>query len=135
RGRGSYHNGRPGNNASVPFSLLCPDHLLACDASSRNGESAENRMIRRPAVAGQFYPADPERLRSELIASTHGGAASSRPRAVAILVPQPGYRYSGTIAGPTYASVRRAPRAVVLCPNHTGRGEAIALDDSSWQTP
>src|SRR5258706_10200173 len=93
-------------------------------------------MIRRPAVAGQFYPADPERLRSELIASTQDGAPSPRPRALAILVPHAGYIYSGAIAGTTYASVRLAPRAIVLGPNHTGRGEAIAVDDSSgWQTP
>src|SRR5258706_12719364 len=93
-------------------------------------------MIRRPAVAGQFYPADPERLRSELIASTQDGAPSPRPRALAILVPHAGYIYSGAIAGTTYASVRLAPRAIVLGPNPTGRRQTIAdACSSARQTP
>lgn len=93
-------------------------------------------MIRRPAVAGQFYPADPETLRRDLVALTQGKSSPAEPRGVALMVPHAGYIYSGRVAGATYVSVRLPQRAVILCPNHTGLGEAIAVsDESHWETP
>jgi hypothetical protein len=112
-------------------------------------------MIRKPAVAGRFYPADPDLLRADLTGMTGlgpvtgeagGGAKATiekaprlwagRPAALALLVPHAGYVYSGRVAGETYASSRLASRVVILCPNHTGMGEAIALCDSgAWATP
>ena len=96
-------------------------------------------MIRRPAVAGRFYPADPEALRRELGSLTSGRRppeAPGAPRAVALLVPHAGYMYSGRVAGATYTAARLADRVVILCPNHTGLGEPIAVCDSgAWATP
>jgi len=93
-------------------------------------------MIRRAAVAGQFYPANRESLRDELIALTQGKSFPAEPRGIALMVPHAGYMYSGRVAGETYTAVRLAGRAVILCPNHTGLGEAIALNDEGcWETP
>ena len=93
-------------------------------------------MIRRAAVAGQFYPGDRESLQSNLVALTGGKSPPTEPRGIALLVPHAGYMYSGRVAGETYTAVRLAGRAVVLCPNHTGMGEAIALNDEGyWETP
>lgn len=93
-------------------------------------------MTRRPAVAGQFYPANPETLRNDLIALTRGKSPPAEPRGIALMVPHAGYMYSGRVAGETYTAVRLAGRAVILCPNHTGAGEAIAIDDEDhWATP
>ena len=93
-------------------------------------------MIRRPAVAGQFYPADPETLKRDLVTLTRGQSPPADPRGVALLVPHAGYIYSGRVAGATYVSARLARRAVILCPNHTGLGEAIAVNDEGhWETP
>ena len=93
-------------------------------------------MIRRAAVAGQFYPADRESLARDLVALTGGRSAPSEPRGIALMVPHAGYVYSGRVAGEAYTSVRLAGRAVILCPNHTGQGEAIAINDAgSWETP
>jgi MEMO1 family protein len=93
-------------------------------------------MIRRPAVAGQFYPANPETLRNDLITLTRGKSPPAEPRGIALMVPHAGYMYSGRIAGEAYTSVRLAARAVILCPNHTGQGEAIAIgDEERWETP
>lgn len=93
-------------------------------------------MIRRPAVAGQFYPADRETLESDLVALTQGKSPPAEPRGIALMVPHAGYMYSGRVAAKTYTAVRLARRAVILCPNHTGRGEAIAINDEGhWETP
>ena len=93
-------------------------------------------MIRRPAVAGQFYPADPQSLRKELVELTGGRFPPAEPRGVALMVPHAGYMYSGRVAGETYTAVRLARRVVILCPNHTGEGEALAvIDEGDWATP
>jgi len=92
--------------------------------------------IRRPAVAGQFYPGDPAALRSNLQALTGGRTPPVEPRALALMVPHAGYQYSGRVAGATFTAARLASRAVILCPNHTGEGASIALfDEGAWDTP
>ena len=97
------------------------------------GGSIARDVIRLPAVAGHFYPADPEELR-RLVRSFL--LPSPREEAIAILVPHAGYIYSGSCAGKAYSSVRLPSRIVVLCPNHTGLGEPLAMMASgSWETP
>jgi MEMO1 family protein len=80
--------------------------------------------VRRPAVAGMFYPADREQLRAAIRASFLGAVASP-PDAVppkALVVPHAGYVYSGPIAASAY--LRLAPvrdtihRVVLLGPSH-----------------
>ncbi|HEU4402678.1 MAG TPA: AmmeMemoRadiSam system protein B [Candidatus Polarisedimenticolia bacterium] len=93
-------------------------------------------MIRRPAVAGRFYPAEQAALRNELRDMTHGKKPPAEPRGLALMVPHAGYVYSGRVAAATYTSVRLPSRVVVLCPNHTGQGEPIAvMDRGSWELP
>ena len=55
-------------------------------------------MIRSPAVAGRFYPAEPEALRRDLVALTQGRVPPPGPRGVVVVVPHAGYIYSGRIA-------------------------------------
>jgi hypothetical protein len=93
-------------------------------------------MTRKPAVAGSFYPADPDQLRRELDRLTGARRPPPAPRARALLVPHAGYIYSGRIAAETYLSVRLPAKAVILGPNHTGVGEAIAImDEGTWSLP
>ncbi|HEV8200771.1 MAG TPA: AmmeMemoRadiSam system protein B [Candidatus Polarisedimenticolia bacterium] len=93
-------------------------------------------MIRRPAVAGSFYPAGEGALRSELEALTAGGRVPDGPPPRALLVPHAGYVYSGRIAARTYLSGPLPERFIVLGPNHTGEGEPIAVQsEGAWRTP
>jgi MEMO1 family protein len=93
-------------------------------------------MIRRPAVAGRFYAADPERLRRDLLDLTRGLGPEGSPHGIALLVPHAGYVYSGKVAAAAYASLRLPGRIVVLGPNHTGRGEPVAvMSEGSWRSP
>jgi MEMO1 family protein len=96
-------------------------------------------VIRLPAVAGRFYPAD-RRLLEEQIDSflAPGVAPNSVPaqRAVACLVPHAGYIYSGAVAGAVYARLDFPARFVLVGPRHYPRGAQMAiLSDGAWRTP
>lgn len=89
---------------------------------------------REPAVAGQFYPANPNDLRSVIGSFIHKPHAHLEAKAV--VVPHAGYVYSGSVAGKVFSSVRLPKRMILLGPNHSGRGAALALAPSgSWRTP
>lgn len=91
-------------------------------------------MIREPAVAGRFYPADP----AAVIRQVHefAVAPSEKIRARACLVPHAGYIYSGHVAGAVYAAIELPSRFVLLGPRHYPRGERLAiLSEDAWRTP
>jgi AmmeMemoRadiSam system protein B len=79
--------------------------------------------VRPPAVAGRFYPADPEELRD--LVDRLLDEVCGRPRPVppaAVVAPHAGYRYSGAVAATAYAHLTAAPhavpRVVLLGPAH-----------------
>lgn len=93
--------------------------------------------IREPAVAGRFYPGDPAVLERDVrrFLTPPEGKALDAP-AISVLSPHAGYVYSGSIAGATFARVRVPRRAIVLCPNHTGRGSRRSVSSSgAWRLP
>lgn len=91
--------------------------------------------VRPPAVAGSFYDARPDRLERDV--RSHLPANSSGPEpAFGAIVPHAGYMYSGPVAGAVYSRMAIPSTAVILCPNHTGRGAPAALEPSeAWRTP
>lgn len=95
--------------------------------------------IRRPAVAGRFYPANSQRLRTEveeLVAAPADAAGEAKIRAIGCISPHAGYVYSGAVAGTLYRRLVLPKRFVVLCPNHTGQGKPLAIVSSgAWRTP
>jgi len=91
-------------------------------------------MLRKAAVAGRFYPAHAASLRSE-IAGYLGSPGPTR-KALGVVVPHAGYMYSGHVAGAVYASVTLPRHTIILCPNHTGRGDALSIMSSGeWEIP
>jgi hypothetical protein len=96
--------------------------------------------IRRPAVAGTFYPADPDvlaRTLSGLLAAAGNGAAAS-PKA--LIAPHAGLVYSGAVAARAYARLRtargRISRVVVIGPAHRMAFRGLALDTAeAWESP
>ncbi len=91
-------------------------------------------MIRRPAVAGRFYPQDRDELRAQVRSFFPEGKQAQR--AVGCIVPHAGYVYSGHVAGAVYAGLELPSRCILLCPNHTGFGHPLAItSEGAWETP
>jgi len=91
-------------------------------------------MTRQPAVANQFYNADPVVLRSEL--SRLIPTDADRKPVIGIVAPHAGYIYSGACAGKVYGAVEIPRTVFVLGPNHHGIGSAAALyPEGEWLTP
>jgi AmmeMemoRadiSam system protein B len=91
--------------------------------------------LRPPAVAGRFYPRDPEELRAEVQSYTSSNEQNP-VRAFGCMVPHAGYVYSGHVAGAVFSRIEIPESCVVLCPNHTGLGHALAImSDGAWETP
>jgi MEMO1 family protein len=89
---------------------------------------------RPPAVAGRFYPSDPDELRREIDKFTAG--AGEKIKARACLVPHAGYMYSGGVAGKVYGALETPRRVLMLGPRHFPHGESLAiLSDRPWRTP
>jgi len=84
-----------------------------------------------------FYDARADRLEKtvrEMLASA--AVAASPSASLGAIAPHAGYVYSGPVAAAVYAATAIPEVAIILCPNHTGRGAPLALDPSSaWRTP
>ena len=93
---------------------------------------------RRAAVAGMFYPADPEERRKS-VREYVGQAEASVASLKALIAPHAGYIYSGPIAGTAFAQVtcrediRRVP---ILCLGHRLAFEGLAAPSADhFETP
>ncbi len=92
--------------------------------------------VRHPAVAGRFYPSDPDDLRKEVRAYISQTPDRKPVRAVGCIAPHAGYMYSGHVAGAVFAELEIPSLCLVLCPNHTGMGRPLAImSEGAWETP
>ena len=77
--------------------------------------------VREPAVAGVFYPADPDLL-TGLIDGFLSDMTDPAPPPKALIAPHAGYTYSGPIAASVYVCLRAAReiirRVVLIGPSH-----------------
>src|SRR5512142_407721 len=101
--------------------------------------------VRKPAVAGQFYPSSPVRieesfrryLREE---KSRIDLTLANTNIIGGVVPHAGYAYSGHHAIHFFEILARSGQVidtvVIINPNHAGYGPAIALDThDAWATP
>jgi MEMO1 family protein len=105
--------------------------------------------VRRPAVAGSFYPAGEAELREAVEGSYLHRLGPGRlpplvvpgpsPELKACVCPHAGYAYSGPIAAHSYLDVSQleSPELVVVVgPNHYGLGSGVATyGEGEWETP
>jgi AmmeMemoRadiSam system protein B len=93
--------------------------------------------VRRPAVSGRFYPAQPNVLTQQLDQYLAAPVALEKAEsALGCMVPHAGYIYSGKVAGAVFQRLPARATYVILCPNHTGRGAPLAMVSAGeWQTP
>jgi len=88
--------------------------------------------MRKPCVAGQFYPADGEKLKAMVESFLF---PCEKIRAKGILVPHAGYVYSGRIAGFAYSRIEVPEVVAIIGPNHTGYGKPVGVADEDFMTP
>src|SRR5208283_2650735 len=79
-------------------------------------------MLRLPAVAGKFYPANPRELSSLIAQFTDRNSAVEPVHVRACLVPHAGYVYSGMVAGAVFSSIFLPKKILILGVRHYPRG-------------
>lgn len=86
--------------------------------------------VRRPALAGSFYPADPGEL-AHSVDHSLGKAKVFAGRPKAVIAPHAGFVYSGDVAGSAYGAVKarrgEISRVVLLGPCHRVPVAAFAV--------
>lgn len=105
-------------------------------------------LLRQPVAAGRFYPAEADALRAEVRGWLARGAEAARgenvvsqadpqaSRLFGVMLPHAGYVYCGRVMGATLSGLRLPRTLVILCPNHTGRGEPLGVwPQGAWLTP
>src|SRR5208337_1207195 len=105
----------------------------------RASEGASEPKVRPAAVAGSFYPADPQEL-SKMIDDMLGKAAPPPVDGtiIAAVAPHAGYPYSGPVAAWTYAALKghKYTRVVVIAPSHyVGFDFTSVYDGDAYTTP
>lgn len=114
------------------FILVLVIFLFSCDSFS-------SEEVRRPAVAGAFYPANKERLKEKIQKCLENvEKIDIDGRIIAIIVPHAGYDYSGQVAGYSFKQLEgcQIDTTVIICNSHTAYFTGIAVDDrDAWQTP
>ena len=100
--------------------------------------------VREAAVAGRFYPDDPDTLRAMvrgfLEAAPQVYAGTTEPSPKALIAPHAGYIYSGIVAASAYARLRpeerRIGRVVMLGPAHRMKVRGLAASGATgFATP
>ncbi len=97
--------------------------------------------IRKPAVAGSFYPADPEKLKKMIcgyISQAEKDKEKVKGRLYGIISPHAGYIYSGPVAAYGFSCLKYTDfdGFVVIAPSHRARfNGASVLSDGAYSTP
>ncbi|MGE5339928.1 MAG: AmmeMemoRadiSam system protein B [Candidatus Omnitrophota bacterium] len=91
-------------------------------------------MIRKPAVAGSFYPGNKKDLEREL--KEYIRVAETRRKVIGLIAPHAGYIYSAGCAGKGFGAIEIPGTVIILGVNHRGIGHPYAIDgNDSWLTP
>ncbi len=102
-----------------------------------------SHSIRRTAVAGQFYDANPSRLRDEINsyieeAEKKTNLISGKKCPIAIIAAHAAYVYSGKNAASAFATLKNGKykRAILIAPSHRYRLNGLAYGDFDFfETP
>ncbi len=91
-------------------------------------------MIRKPVVAGMFYPGSAPLLRQKIGELVDEGAV--KEDILGLVSPHAGYMYSGHVAGAVISRVLFKDTFVIMGPNHTGLGQPFSIMvEGVWETP
>lgn len=102
-----------------------------------SADSLERRRVRRPAVAGSFYPSTAPALRNALAdCARHSVPVKPPGRPKALIAPHAGYRYSGPIAATAYQALApwasEISRVALLGPSHHVAFQGLATSSAEF---
>lgn len=91
-------------------------------------------LVRKPVVAGQFYPAQASELRKQI--ASFVVKLENKIDAISCMLPHAGYVYSGLVATQTVSQIEIKDRVILIGPNHTGLGSSFSIQTKGkWSTP
>jgi len=116
--------------------------LTSCNKSDKNLKlniEEEKQMIRKPAVAGQFYPANKDELKNQIASFLNNAEIVDAEKDLRILiVPHAGYTYSGQVAAWGFKQLenKNYQKVIILGASHRAYfDKAGVYDKGKWQTP
>ena len=114
--------------------------VVACSSSETSGKSPkEVEKVRKPAVAGTFYPGQPSELRQMINEFLRNVAPiQTQGEVIGIVCPHAGYVYSGQVAAYSYTTVKNNSYDVVCLVGPSHRiyvNEAAVYSSGSFETP
>ncbi len=106
---------------------------------SKPQKKLEAKMIRKPYVSGEFYPADKIQLEKDIRSYLNWAKVSEiKDKIIGVLSPHAGYPFSGKVAAHSYKVIKDldVKTIILLGPSHQASFTGFALyGDGSWQTP
>ena len=103
------------------------------------GKGGEMEMVRKPMIAGTWYPADPVRLRSDIEGYLDGARVDALDGTViGVISPHAGYVYSGQVAAHAYkaAQGKDFDAVILIGPSHRASFRGASLyDGKGYETP
>ncbi len=91
-------------------------------------------MVRKPAMAGKFYPVSPDAINKQI--KEFEVVVKEKINCLGVVSPHAGYIYSGAVAGAVYSNINIPEDVIIIGPNHTGLGEMVSLMASGeWEMP
>jgi hypothetical protein len=93
-------------------------------------------MDREPIVAGRFYPGSRDEWQPGVLSALNRGSPDPSRHARLAMVPHAAHIFSGGVCGETLAKANIRQTVLLLGPNHSGQGEAMAVwPTGRWHVP
>jgi AmmeMemoRadiSam system protein B len=95
-------------------------------------------FVRRPAVAGTFYPGEKDELKNIVLGMLANSSSEQfDSRIIGIISPHAGYIYSGRIAANAYKQIqsKQYDNVIVIAPSHFEYFDGCSIYFGDYQTP
>jgi MEMO1 family protein len=113
--------------------------FFGSNCSSQEDKSGTGLIDRQPAVAGQFYPADPATLRSDLSKLFAKALPKQSGVVLAVIVPHAGYVFSGEVAATSFNQLdpdKKYDNIFILASSHRMSFEGASIyNKGDYMTP
>ena len=110
--------------------------ILSISAKGRGGEMD---TIRKPIIAGTWYPADPAQLRADIEGYLAGARVDAvNGKVMGIISPHAGYVYSGQVAAHAYKAAQGSEfdAVILIGPSHRASFKGASIyNGEGYETP